>query len=432
MGAVAGNMGRAYASGVLIAPNLFLTAHHAVAQKMEDEIVVRLDYQKKAQELYHGHAIKVVRIVEECANLDYAILELDISMQPFYAIPLQFEQCGGITMFIHHSNGGPKVVSVHATIEPQYHQLYYESYHDTAKGSSGGPYFSPSQKIFGLHLLNDKGSTVVRWIKNIYDNSKILQMLYDVTGVYVSQTALTMYAVQLPLQLSDFAYMHLNKIERVEKPQDFEKKYPLPSKPPNFYSRHHIIPTGDMGFLWFMGEENKSIKPLLKDISCEKQETIESVEWSLWNLFIGPRNRPKNKFNGDPEGNNMEPICPRSYPSNLWKEIVKLYDQIHKCWNARQEVSSAIFYSEKFSHEKEIKAIESNRAVNLRNMRCKRNKNTKTVEALKKTYFSEQRLLFESLTQIKDMIQRYKITSPHAYNETDWYQSSDGMYLLEK
>lgn len=434
VGAVSGRKGRAFASGVLIAPNLFLTARHAVEKKFSDEFIVRLAYQKQHSELYHGDIHRVTRVVEENEDLDYAILLLEEPVKNFKAIPIEIKnQVGGNTIFIHHANGGPKVVSVHASMESGFYQFMYESFHDTIKGSSGGPYFTSSQKIFGLHLLKDN-ITGVRWVKEIYERSSILQILYDQNGIYknVVLNRDRMSAITLPLTPGRFSQKHIKSIERVDKPLGFEKEF---GELPAGYSRHHIIPAGDMGFLWFMGEENTSIKHLLKDISYNRLGTIESVEWAPWNLFIGPDNRPQDPIKGDP-GEGVEPIRPPSYHEALWDQIQSLYQQIQNCWHSRMQLSSAISdelvnMSTADFRSHEINAMESSRGNNLAETKLKKTSKTTPVADAKKQYLSNQRVLFDSLANIRKIIYFNKISSPHPYSPHDWEKSYDNKYLVK-
>lgn len=436
VGAVSGRKGRAFASGILIAPDLFLTARHAVEKNFADEFMVRLAYQKQISELYHGNFYKVIGVVEENEDLDYAILRLEKPIENFKAIPIEIkDQVAGNTIFIHHPKGGPKVVSVHASMESKFHQLTYESFHDTAKGSSGGPYFTSSQKIFGLHLLKEDNRTGVRWVKEIYEKSNILQLLYDQNGIYrnASLNPNVISAIILPLAPGRFSQEHIKSIERTDKPLGFEKQF---GELPTGHSRHHIIPAGDMGFLWFMGEENTSIKHLLKNISYNGLGTIESVEWAPWNLFIGPDNRPQDPVRGDP-GEGVEPIRPLSYYKPLWDQIQILYPQIQACWHSRMQLSSAILSDEFVDMSMadfrlhEIHAIESSRGNNLAETKLKKTSKTMPVVDAKKQYLSQQRVLFYSLANIRNIIDQYKISYPHPYAPNDWDKTDDGKYLVK-
>lgn len=436
--ALAGNKGRAYASGVFIAPNLFLTARHVVENKLVGEFTVKLAYQKQELELFQGDSNRVAKIVEESDDLDYAILLLEKPIENFKPIPLELrDQVGGNTIFIHHPKGGPKVVSVHASIESQYEQLFYSGFHDTAKGSSGGPYFTSSQKIFGLHLLNRNGETGVRWIKDIYQKSPILRRLYNTQGVYNRGIVLstTMPQVALPLAPGRFSQEHIQWLERVDKPLDFEKEFASVSPLPMRHSRHHIIPTGDMALLWFMGEENINIKRLLLDISYDTSGAIESVEWATWNLFTGPDNRPKDPINGDP-GEGLEPRRPLSYPEPLWDQVQILHTQIQACWQARMQLSIAISSQQAGMtatafRSREVDAIEVDRGNNLlQGTQLKKTSETKPIFEPKRQYLSTQKALFDSLVKIKKIIKQNRISAPHPYTRDDWQQNPDGQYIV--
>lgn len=410
VGALSENKGRAYASGILIAPNLFLTARHAVEKKLPREVMIRLGYQRHSCELFHGNFYEISGLVEECEDLDYAILLLKKPIRNFKPLSIELNnQVAGNTIFIHHPNGGPKMVSVHASMESEHYQLSYQSFHDTDKGSSGAPYFSLSPKIFGLHLLKD-GTTGVRWIKDIYDKSQILNKLYDTRGKYKIREGymLTrMNLVPMPLALGKFSKEHIRAIERVDKPAGFEAQFVLPFLGS---ARHHIIPAGDMGFLWFMGEENINIKRLLQNISYQQLGTIESVEWAPWNLFIGPDNRHE-----DP-GEDLECRRPLSYPENLWTQIQDLYQKIQICWEARKNLSTAMANTTLTGfRSSQIGEIELGRGVILN---------------AKKEYLAAQRGLFEPLCEISKIVTRSNIVL-HPHNANDWTLRRDGKFSLK-
>jgi hypothetical protein len=283
-------------------------------------------------------------------------------------------------------------------------------------------------------LLHNGSTTGVRWIKDIYEKSDILPKLYDENGTYknVVLDDPEMLVVPLPLAPGRFSEEYIDEIERVDKPLGFEAEFGLL---PTGHARHHIIPAGDMGFLWFMGEENDNIRHLLQDISYKKLGTIESVEWAPWNLFIGPDNRPRDPVNGDP-GEGAEPIRPLSYSEPLWNKIQILYQQIQKCWEERRKLSFAISSETADSitanfRSKEIDEMESGNSKNLGEMKLKKTSKTTSIVDAKKQYLSTQKELFYSLVEIRKITHRNMVSSPHPYAQDDWEETSDNKHLVK-
>lgn len=153
-------------------------------------------------------------------------------------------------------------------------------------------------------------------------------------GGYVASAALFHFPVKdsiLPI------VFHPNRdwLERVTRPRilgNLREEIPL--------KRHHIIPVGNMDFLWVLAQENSKIKRMTMDckLYCSPDEglTINAVEWAPWNLFIGPANR------SDDPRNRKEVNKPKFFPEDLWSAITLLHEAIETAWNGRADLAVAL------------------------------------------------------------------------------------------
>lgn len=351
--ALSHSIGQPFGTALLIAPNLILTARHCIENLPIKSLLARFGYQIESWGMNYGENIDVIGVVEENAEFDYSILQLSRSVTDFQSIHFNLiDRLLGNSIFIHHPDGGPKKVSVHANLESEYQQLSHSSFHDSWQASSGGTYVDEESRIFALHLLFGNQTTGARWIKDIYNSSHILQNLFDKNGQYKNITLSNKLELRLFLPISQFSKDYRDVLEKKLEKVNFD----MPKLPKLFgvdQSRHHIVPDGDMQFLWMLGQElpNKLGK-LLTKMAYQYDpytSTINAIEWAPWNIFIGPAGEHRLD---DPEkikkgGRIPEQTCPPSFNSNLWALLQELHSLIRKCWDARYELSKQLNYIER-------------------------------------------------------------------------------------
>jgi hypothetical protein len=333
--------GEPIATGLLIAPHLVLTARHCVEELQIKSLVVRRSYEKDSSGMNYGCCILTCGYVEENSELDYVILQLNQSVAPFEALKLNLSgELYDPSILIHHPNGGPKQVSVHAVPQSNHFHLNFNGYHDSQKGSSGGVYINASAEICALHIFRSPTggawTTSARKMGDLFNSSSILPELYDRNGVYRSRN-FKLYRHSNSTLPSSPGLFH-GWLERVTKPGSLAALNFTPGCVDLAY--HHIIPIGDMEFLWMLGKENSHIESMLvthklycpsKDAIKYEQLTINAVAWAPWNLIIGPSNR----FDDPKDGNLMEQYKPERFPKDLWAAIERLYKSIRLAWDVK-------------------------------------------------------------------------------------------------
>jgi hypothetical protein len=189
--------GEPIATGLLIAPHLVLTARHCVEELKIKSLIVRRSYEKNSSGMNYGCRILMCGYVEENEQLDYVILQLNQSVEPFEALKLNLSgELYDPSILIHHPTGGPKQVSVHAVPQSNHFHLNFNGCHDSQKGSSGGVYINASAEICALHIFRSSTggacTTGARKMGDIFNSSAVLQELYYRNGVYRSSN-LNMY-----------------------------------------------------------------------------------------------------------------------------------------------------------------------------------------------------------------------------------------------
>jgi hypothetical protein len=346
--AIAKGKGHPFASALLVAQQLILTDRHCVENLEITSLCVRINYQMTSAGVSYGEIIRMSHVVEEDIDLDYAIIALSKPV-PKSIQPLKFslvDRHEGKSIFIHHPYGGPKKVSIHVTLESTYEKLCHSGFHDSYKGSSGGAYFDNKGLVFALHKLNKNKITSGGWIKNIFAKSEILKSIntYDISSCQNTMTFIEAtecnkeyHEKKLSTRLLELTPLEkkLGTFKQELGPFSGKMAIEAPNELPQ--ARHHIVPEGDMQFLWVMGQECEKLGNLLCKLAYQcanlgDTATINATEWSPWNIFIGPL--PKYR-NDDPGGDAMEAVRPLSFNINLWNLLIKLYHCIKQCWHER-------------------------------------------------------------------------------------------------
>lgn len=332
--ALSRGIGVPVATGVLIAPDLLLTPRHALEEMPMQELRLRFGYQLTVDGMDYGACFEVNGVVEAHPEFDYAIVQLSRPIPTFRPLSLSMtENYLGASMFVHHPRGEPKQVSVHATFESDYYQFNYSGFHDSYQGSSGGVYVNAEGQLVGMHLLNN-GTTGARWMKTLWENSRCMQQLFGSDGEYLGENDLSVMPSKLMLSKTEFSRQYHNELERVNKPVNLPN---LNAAGQLDLSYHHIIPVGDMEFLWVMGQEYPKLGGWLKDMAFEKSEDINAIAWAPWNLMIGPTDR-----SDDPHADDVkEARNPGNIPDKLWDALSRLHKAIEMAWEARYKLSES-------------------------------------------------------------------------------------------
>jgi hypothetical protein len=288
--------GEPFATAILIAPDLILTARHCVEKQHIPSIYLREGYELTDCGLSYGANIPLAYVVEENAELDYAIVKISqrlVCDEDFISVWLAYTTSyTGSSVFIHYPNGNPKMVSVHEVVQSDYQQLGFSGFHDSWKGSSGGGYFNEEGQLIGLHTLYRDITTGGVWLKNILDVSAVLQCLNKPPPYPLPKIK---FLAATPNSESEYHEKKLNtKILRLP-----ALPYLIsPAGTRYDQARHHIIPDGDMQFLWLIGQECSKLGTMLTQLSyqCSGSKTINAMEWAPWNIFIGvlPEDRLDN------------------------------------------------------------------------------------------------------------------------------------------
>lgn len=348
IGAIAFKNGIPFASCILLSPSLILTTAHAIEGLPMQSLELILDYELKIWGLDLGRRFAIWHLIEVNAELDYAILTLNISLANFRSPIFKLhDQQFGICLLISHPQGDPKKVAIHHTLESDYQMLGYVGFHDSYPGSSGGAYINTEGKIVALHrLYGGVGFAGFKtggiWIKKIYDSSFIMQQLYSSDGryfgnnIYPNPDPRTM----IPISIST---LRLRKfLERVAAPRDFP---PHDTRDGLQKTYHHIVPIGSLEFLWLLGRENLTIRELLKKLAWQggekREQTINTVAWATWNLIQGPAGSLRAD---DPQHDptDEEKICPRFFNKELWQQLLILLANLRSVYTLRQALDAEL------------------------------------------------------------------------------------------
>ncbi len=346
--AIAKGKGTPFASGLLIANDLLLTARHCVEEIDVGRLSVCLGYQLTEQGLPSGERIPIESVLESDSDLDYVIVKLSQPITNFVPVEFSFVNShDDESILIHHPSGGPKKVSVHASMQSQYYQYRFSAFHDSWKGSSGAVYIDARGRIFALHTMFNHGGTNATWMQSIYEASPLFQAVLN-----LSPSSVTVYpSTYLRSTLKTRSQYHEVKLDnRHLFLHPLDKIGPFFAQKTYFdQERHHIIPDGDMQFLWLLGRECPKLGKLLTsmcyqilDEEDDERDSINVIEWAPWNIFVGPGK--KNKYGidtraDDPhDGDIPEKVRPPSFNEDLWAALKVLHKQIDDCWYHRQKL----------------------------------------------------------------------------------------------
>lgn len=426
VGALTFDKGLPFGSGVLVAPNLFLTARHCIEGKNVSHLNIRFQHQVEFSKqlgddfLVMSENYKVSCIAESSDTLDFAILELEKPNPNFAPHLLNFSENPplGSSALIHHPDGGPKMVSVHGNLSSgKYLSVGVHGYYDSSRGSSGAPYISAKGVIFALHIAFDGNHTNALKLSEIMHESIMLK------GKAGAANQCSMF-VQAPLyhQATFLPELFLRKtlcyLERVGLPRD--SGFPSTKRG---MARHHIIPIGQMEFLWLLGQENKNLKEIIKSLALSERQEIEYLAWAPWNLFTGPDDRFDDPTK-DGAGRSMnlaaleqkiERRRPQSFPNSLWDSVKDLGRQIKICWNFRKEFQNR-------HKEAPIDIAVLDNFESMAGIDC-RHRLTMLERPSAKIYGNSIADLLIALQNVKKYAK--DIIQPHEYHSEDWDQNHD-------
>ena len=354
--ALSDDLGVTFGTGLLIHCRLVLTARHCLESRTITDILVRNNYQKQRDKEsvdFWTHN-RISKIVEENAELDYAIILLRTQVENFHKITLNLKNTYfGSSIFLHHPMGGPKKVSIHESLESSNEMWSYSGFHDSEKGSSGGVYIDVNGKIFALHCLKISCTTNAKWIKDIYEVSYTLKTIYKPDGATKDSLFLSfdnpINQNLLPAEDRQSYGEYLETIDR-QPSRDFLNANAGRSRMPEL-AHHHIIPKSNLEFLWMLGKEFPRIESLLKNLAWKHPQAshpshgnlvVNNVIWSTWNLFTGPSSRPGGLVPGyDPKVDQFtkEPAKPFSFDLSLWNALTPLHIKITEVFDLRSQIS---------------------------------------------------------------------------------------------
>ncbi len=311
----------AVATGILITPELFLTTRHSVEFIQAKLFSVTFDHYISNSDKRHYYLVDT--ILEAPLGEDFVILKLANRVSHFKEIKCDFtKDYQGPTILIHHSDGKPKQVSVHASVtHAHYDSLIYSGFHDSEPGASGAVYINTHKQVLALHQLYQNGTTGALWLQNIRNKSVLLKWAYDNNGNYIAHNKLVNAQLIQNLclipynlvhrQSSSLAYLQFLE-SSVNRPQS------MPALSGANLARHHIIPLRYMKLLWEAGEIAPAIKTVLLELVHEKATySIEEVTWVCWNLFEGPL----STYRSDDPNAEIESVPPLGFNQDLYQEL---------------------------------------------------------------------------------------------------------------
>ena len=167
-----------YATGFLIAPDLFMTNHHVISSIDEAQrAIVEFDYQ-----LDSYRPLKTTRyrlntaIFKTSKKLDYTIIGIDtrsskVDIANWGCLDLNENACplpGEYVNIIQHPNGGTKQIVLTANQVVKIDEVEISYTTDTMPGSSGSPVFNDLWQVVALHHAGGK------FDGSLYLNSGIL------------------------------------------------------------------------------------------------------------------------------------------------------------------------------------------------------------------------------------------------------------------
>lgn len=329
--------GNPFSTGLLIAPDLVLTTRHSIAGMRISNLSVVNNYQAlSTEEIILKTALhSVLYIAELGKDIDYTILRLAKPFPGIAPIPLELDSTqtdGEKAALIHHPSGRPKQVTVDYSPSSNYHAYAFSGMHVTRRGSSGGVYLTASGRAVALHCLHDNQTATAVWMNDIYHESKMMQAIYGRNPSHPVQ------GVATDIEQLDYLeprYADLESwLEHIGSPPKFNTIYAI--NPRNGFSRNHIIPQGDMEFLWLMAQENSKLQQVLKpllDLRLKDTTDFERTAWACWNIFFGPGDTIR--CDKAEEGFEHKPI---NFNNEHWQTLEKLYDLIQNCWQKRCEL----------------------------------------------------------------------------------------------
>lgn len=174
-----------FCSGTLIGENLFLTASHCVDGATNGNTYVAFNYEraKGATTLLPQKHFKVLEIVEDGGNLDYAILKLDGTPGKefgFSKIKSPTPEKGHTLTIIQHPSGEAKQVEIGTRGSIAGNYMGYGDL-DTEPGSSGSGVLDADGNVVGVHTnggcSSSGGENKGVMMSQIAKVSKIVQKL---------------------------------------------------------------------------------------------------------------------------------------------------------------------------------------------------------------------------------------------------------------
>jgi hypothetical protein len=360
--AIGEGKGLPFATGLLIAPDLVITARHALEGERISRLSIKTNFQLTDWGL-DGHDVYFIKdVVDDNPALDYVIVRLNQRVKDFKPINLGLvDDHEGSSILIHHPQGETKKISVDETLSSRHFSYNLSAYHQSYKGSSGGVYVNAQQQIFALHTLHDDHTITATWMKDIYNSSALLRHLYNTQGNYApkphreSLFKISSYVTPIARDPVLSAWL-----ERIRRHPGYDGLPTLNNQPGLDYTYHHIIPINDMAFLWLLGEQMPGIKALLqKMVNRDIDYSVNAVAYAPWDLFIGP---DCNQRCDDPQADDQrEKFKPASFNAAHWACVQKLYTAINHCWETHSALAACINAPEEHLSRRAVVAyIEAN------------------------------------------------------------------------
>ncbi|PKL77003.1 MAG: hypothetical protein CVV27_07405 [Candidatus Melainabacteria bacterium HGW-Melainabacteria-1] len=153
---------RKFCSGTLIGEDLFLTASHCIDKTITTKwAVFNYETAPGSSELLPQEHVKILEIVEDGRNLDYAILRLEGKpglKYGFTPVRVALPENGHLLTIIQHPKGQPKQIEAGPMVGERGAYMQYADL-DTEPGSSGSGVIDKQGALVGVHTLGGCYST---------------------------------------------------------------------------------------------------------------------------------------------------------------------------------------------------------------------------------------------------------------------------------